>query len=128
MEKCFQVNTLGAMRITESLLKCLKENSKIIIITSRMGSIHDNTSGGRYSYRCSKAALNMFGKSLAVDLLSKKIAVGILHPGHVVTDMTNNSGLITPEESVSGLEKVISNLTLENSGQFFHSNGTVLPW
>ncbi len=125
----FEVNALGALRVTKALLPNLKEGSKIILMTSRMGSIEDNTSGGRYGYRMSKVALSMAGKSLSHDLKPKGIAVGILHPGLVSTRMTgfSESG-ITPEQSVKGLLARIDELNLENTGTFWHSNGNVLPW
>jgi NAD(P)-dependent dehydrogenase (short-subunit alcohol dehydrogenase family) len=104
------------------------QGSKIANITSRMGSIADNDSGGRYGYRASKAALNAFGKSLAVDLKPRGIAVAQLHPGYVKTRMVNFGGLISPEESARGLAERIANLTLENTGSFWHSNGEELPW
>jgi NAD(P)-dependent dehydrogenase (short-subunit alcohol dehydrogenase family) len=94
-----------------------------------MGSIADNTSGSSYGYRMSKVALSMAGKSLAHDLKGRGIAVAILHPGLVQTRMTNfTSGGITPEESVKGLLARIDELTLENTGTFWHANGEVLPW
>ena len=125
----FEVNALGPLRVTKALLPNLKEGSKIIMMTSRMGSIEDNTSGGRYGYRMSKVALSMAGKSLSHDLKPKGIAVGILHPGLVSTRMTGftESG-ITPEQSVKGLLARIDELNLENTGTFWHSNGNVLPW
>ena len=93
------------------------------MMTSRMGSIEDNTSGGSYGYRMSKVALSMAGKSLSVDFKSQGIAVGILHPGLVKTRMTGftDSG-ITPEQSVKGLLARIEELNLENTGTFWHSN------
>lgn len=93
-----------------------------------MGSIADNDSGGRYGYRASKAAFNAIGKSLAEDLKPRGIAVAQLHPGWVQTRMVNFGGLITPEESAAGLIERIENLTLENTGGFWHSNGETLPW
>ena len=93
-----------------------------------MGSIADNDSGGSYGYRMSKAALNSAGVSLAKDLHPHGIAVAILHPGYVRTEMTGNSGLIDVDESVTGLLKRIDELSLENSGTFWHTNGEVLPW
>ena len=98
-------------------------------MTSRMGSIQDNTSGGYYGYRMSKAALCMAGKSLALDLNHLEISVALLHPGLVRTRMTGyaSSG-ISPEDSVKGLIKRIDSLKLENSGSFFHANGEILPW
>jgi NAD(P)-dependent dehydrogenase (short-subunit alcohol dehydrogenase family) len=125
----FEVNALGALRITSTLLPLLKTGSKIILMTSRMGSIGDNTSGNSYGYRMSKVALSMAGKSLSHDLKPRGIAVAILHPGLVQTRMTNfTTGGITPEESVKGLLKRIDELTLENTGTFWHANGEVLPW
>lgn len=123
----FEVNTLGALRVTQALLPNLKADSKIAIITSRMGSIADNTSGGYYGYRMSKVALSMAGKSLAVDLKPRQIAVAILHPGMVSTDMTDHTG-IPAAESVRGILQHIHQLTLQNSGTFWHANGEELPW
>lgn len=125
----FEVNALGALRVTHALLPLLKTGSKVVLMTSRMGSIGDNTSGSSYGYRMSKVALSMAGKSLAHDLKPRGIAMAILHPGLVKTRMTNfTSGGITPEESVKGLLTRIDELTLENTGTFWHANGEVLPW
>ncbi len=125
----FEVNALGTLRVTHALLLNLKVGSKLVLMTSRMGSIADNTSGGSYGYRMSKVALSMAGKSLAYDLKERGIAVALLHPGLVQTRMTNfTPGGITPEESVRGLLARIDELTLENTGTFWHSNGEVLPW
>jgi NAD(P)-dependent dehydrogenase (short-subunit alcohol dehydrogenase family) len=123
-----EINAYAPLRISEALLPNLAAGSKIALITSRMGSIADNDSGGRYGYRASKAALNAFGKSLAVDLKDRGIAVALLHPGYVKTRMVNFGGLISPEESALGLAQRIAALTLENSGSFWHSNGEELPW
>ena len=124
----FEINTLGPLKIVESLLGFLGFGSKIINITSRMGSIADNTSGGRYGYRMSKAALNMATMSLAQDLKPRGIAVAVSHPGFVKTGMTGFSGLIGPEESAQGILKQIERLDLDHSGHFWHSNGETLPW
>lgn len=125
----FEVNALGPLRLTAALLPNLTTGSKVALMTSRMGSIADNTSGNSYGYRMSKVALSMAGKSLAHDLKPKGIAVAILHPGLVQTRMTGfTSSGITPTESVTGLLKRIDGLTLENSGTFWHANGEVLPW
>lgn len=124
----FEVNALGPVRVTRSLLPALKRGAKIALLTSRMGSIADNTSGGSYGYRMSKAALNAAGVSLARDLKSREIAVAILHPGYVRTDMTGQSGLLEVNEAVAGLLGRIDQLSLKNSGGFWHSNGEVLPW
>lgn len=125
----FEVNAIAPLRVTRSLLGNLQSGSKVILMTSRMGSIEDNTSGGSYGYRMSKVALCMAGKSLSIDLQPHGIAVGILHPGLVQTRMTGftPSG-ITPEESVRGLLDRIDALNLGNTGTFWHSNGEVLPW
>jgi NAD(P)-dependent dehydrogenase (short-subunit alcohol dehydrogenase family) len=127
IEKQFEVNALGALRVTQALLPNLSAGSKIAMMTSRMGSIADNSSGGYYGYRMSKAALSMAGKSLALDLKPKQIAVAVLHPGMVSTDMTNQSG-IPPSEAVEGLLARIEQLNLDNTGTFWHANGEVLPW
>ncbi len=123
-----EINAYAPLRVTEALLPNLKEGSKIANITSRMGSIADNTSGGRYGYRASKAALNAFGRSLAMDLKERGIAVAQLHPGYVKTRMVNFGGMITPEESAAGLVARISELNLDNTGSFWHTNGEELPW
>jgi NAD(P)-dependent dehydrogenase (short-subunit alcohol dehydrogenase family) len=123
----FEVNALSPLRVTHTLLSNLASGSKVVMMTSRMGSIDDNTSGGSYGYRMSKVALCMAGKSLALDLRPKKIAVAILHPGLVQTRMTGFAG-ITTETAVRGLLARIDELTLDNTGTFWHSNGEVLPW
>ena len=129
----FEVNSLGPLRVTRALLPNLEAGARsglarVAIITSRMGSIADNTSGGMYGYRMSKAAVNMAGVSLAHDLKSRKVAVAILHPGYVKADMTNHGGQIEPSEAVRGLIARIDALTLKNTGTFWHQNGEVLPW
>lgn len=127
IRKQFEINAIGTLRITKALLPFLKESSKIAIMTSRMGSIEDNTSGGSYGYRMSKVAVSMAGKSLSLDLKPQGIAVAILHPGLVSTRMTNFSGISTAE-AVQGLLKRIDELNLDNTGTFWHSKGEVLPW
>ena len=125
----FEVNAIAPLTFTQAMLPNLASPDKVAIMTSRMGSIEDNTSGGTYGYRMSKAAVSMAGKSLSHDLKPKGIAVAILHPGLVSTGMTNfNPNGISPEESVKGLLAVIDGLTIENTGTFWHSNGQVLPW
>ncbi len=128
IQRQMEVNAYAPLRVTEALLPCLGRGSKVAMITSRMGSIADNDSGGRYGYRASKAALNAFGKSLAMDLKPQGIAVALLHPGYVQTRMVNFSGLISTEESAKGLAQRIADLNLENTGRFWHSNGDPLPW
>lgn len=123
-----EVNALGPLRVTAALLPSMDRGSKVAMVTSRMGSIDDNTSGGSYGYRMSKAALNMAGKSLAEDLKDRGIAVAILHPGFVRTDMTEGRGFVDPQESAAGLLARIDELTLETTGGFWHANGEPLPW
>jgi NAD(P)-dependent dehydrogenase (short-subunit alcohol dehydrogenase family) len=123
-----EVNSLGPLRVTAALRHRLGRGSKIAIITSRMGSIDDNTSGGSYGYRMSKAAVNMAGRSLARDLTGDGVAVAILHPGFVRTEMTGGQGLLDPNQSAAGLAARIEELTLENTGSFWHANGERLPW
>jgi NAD(P)-dependent dehydrogenase (short-subunit alcohol dehydrogenase family) len=127
-KRMYEVNSLGPLLVTNALMDNLGEGSKVGLVTSRMGSIADNDSGGSYAYRMSKAALNAAGKSLSIDLKPYGIAVGILHPGWVRTDMTGHGGLIDTDESVDGLLKRMDELDLSNSGTFWHTNGDVLPW
>ncbi len=125
----FEVNALSPIFMTQALKHLLKRFSKVAFITSRMGSIGDNTSGSSYGYRMSKVALSMAAKSLSVDLLKEEIYVAILHPGLVSTRMTGftRSG-ITTKESVNGILKRIHFLNKDNSGTFWHANGEILPW
>jgi NAD(P)-dependent dehydrogenase (short-subunit alcohol dehydrogenase family) len=128
MRQQFEVNTLGPLKVTHALLPSMGEGGKIGLMTSRMGSIADNDSGGRYGYRMSKAALNAAGKSLSVDLAARGIAVAILHPGFVTTEMTGGRGHITPAEAAARLIQRMDQLDLANTGTFWHSDGSVLPW
>ena len=123
----YRVNALGPLRVTEALLGNLQEGSKVAIVTSRVGSIEDNTSGGYYGYRASKTAVNQIGTNLKHDLLPKGIAVALLHPGLVATDMTGGQG-ISPADSAKGLIQRIDALNLSNTGGFWHAEGYVLPW
>lgn len=124
----FEVNALGPLRVTAALSSRLAQGSKVALITSRMGSIEDNTSGGFYGYRMSKAALNMAGKSLAHDLKARGVAVAILHPGMVKTRMVGDHGQVEPDVAAKGLLARIDELTLESSGGFWHASGEQLPW
>ena len=127
IRKQFEVNAIGTLRLTHALLPLMESGGKIAIITSRMGSIDDNGSGGSYGYRMSKVAVSMAGKSLSVDLKPKGIAVAILHPGLISTRMTNFTGL-PPAEAAANLLARIDELNLENTGTFWHAKGEVLPW
>ncbi len=124
----FETNALAPLIITNALKKKLNPGSKVIMITSRMGSITDNSSGSRYGYRMSKAALNIASKSLAIDLEKENISVGILHPGWVQTDMTGHSGMISASESASMLYERIQDVNIKTTGTFVHANGEKLPW
>lgn len=129
IRKQFEVNAIGTLRLTHALLPLIRDGGKIAIMTSRMGSIEDNTSGGSYGYRMSKVAVSMAGKSLSHDLEPRGIAVAILHPGLVSTRMTGfTQNGITAEEAVKGLLARIDALSMKNTGTFWHSNGEVLPW
>ncbi|KAE8895266.1 hypothetical protein PF005_g884 [Phytophthora fragariae] len=131
----FEVNAVGPFLMTRALLPNLRlavgaEGSAFVAqITSRMGSITDNGSGGYYGYRASKTALNMLTKSLAVDLEEDKIGCLLLHPGYVNTAMVGFQGSVSPEDSVKGLTKIIARAKLEDSAKMFHfEKGDVLPW
>jgi len=124
----FEVNSLAPLRVTRALIDRLGEGSKVAIVTSRMGSIADNDSGGHYGYRMSKTAVNMAGVSLAQDLAGRRIAVGLLHPGYVRTDMTGNTGHVDTDESAAGLIRRIDDLSMDTTGSFYHANGEALPW
>ncbi|OZY86579.1 short-chain dehydrogenase [Cellvibrio mixtus] len=128
VQQQFLVNAEAPLRVTEALLDNLASGAKIAFITSRMGSIADNSSGGYYGYRMSKAALNAAAMSLTRDLKPRGIAVAILHPGYVQTAMVNFGGDISANEAAQRLSQRIAGLTLENSGGFWHSNGDPLPW
>ena len=124
----YRVNALGPLRVTQALLPNLHEGSKVAIVTSRVGSIEDNSSGNNYGYRVSKTAVNMVGMNLSHDLKAKGIAVILLHPGYVRTDMTGGGGGTSPEDSAKGLIERIDELDLENTGGFWHAEGYRLPW
>lgn len=123
-----EVNALGPLRVAHALRGNLTRGAKIALLTSRMGSIADNSSGGYYGYRMSKAALNAAGVSLARDLAPLGIAVAILHPGFVRTEMTGGAGNLTPDESARLLVERIDALDEKTTGTFWHAAGEVLPW
>lgn len=124
----FEVNALGPLRVAHALLGQMGAGTRIAIITSRMGSIADNDSGGYYGYRASKAAVNAIGKSLAIDLKPRGIGVFLLHPGYVATDMVDGAGDISPEVAAQRLVAVLDGLDLSQTGSFWHSNGSALTW
>ncbi|NEZ04058.1 SDR family oxidoreductase [Wenzhouxiangella sp. XN201] len=124
----YEVNALAPLRVTRALRNHLNDGGKVVIISSRVGSIADNSSGGAYAYRMSKAAVNIAGVSLAHELKVRKIAVGLLHPGYVRTDMTGKQGHVEPAEAAAGLVERIEELSMETTGSFRHANGEALPW
>ena len=128
VEYQFKVNALGPLVVSQLLAPHMQKGGKIAMVTSRMGSMADNGSGGYYGYRMSKAALNAAGVSMARDLGERGIAVALLHPGYVQTQMVNFAGDVSANVSASCLMQRIDELNLDNSGQFWHANGEVLPW
>jgi NAD(P)-dependent dehydrogenase (short-subunit alcohol dehydrogenase family) len=123
----YRVNALGPLRLTEALADNLHEGSRVALVSSRVGSIEDNGSGGHYGYRASKTALNQIGKNLALEFAARGIAVGLLHPGMVATGMTGGRG-IEAADAARGLMERIDELTPGNSGGFWHAEGYRLPW
>jgi NAD(P)-dependent dehydrogenase (short-subunit alcohol dehydrogenase family) len=124
----FEVNALAPLRLTALLAPQLAKGAKLVLITSRMGSMADNTSGGYYGYRMSKAALNAAGRSLAHDLAPRGVVVAMLHPGFVQTPMTGGRGDVDAATAARNLVARIDELTPATSGGFLHANGSVLPW
>lgn len=124
----FEINALSPLRLAALLLPNLAPGAKLALVTSRMGSITDNGSGGYYGYRMSKAALNAAAKSLAIDLAPRGITVVLLHPGFVRTAMTGGRGDIDASEAATRLLARIDEATPATSGHFLHADGTPLPW
>ncbi|MDJ0894295.1 MAG: SDR family oxidoreductase [Alphaproteobacteria bacterium] len=125
-----ETNVLGQLRVTEAFVDSVARSDRKVIafISSRMGSIAENSGGGEYIYRSSKACLNAVVKSLSIDLAPRGITVIAFHPGWVQTDMGGASAAITPTESISGMRKVIEGLTPADNGRFFNYDGSELPW
>lgn len=128
MRRQFEVNTLGPLRVSKAVVPLMRNGGKIGIVSSRVGSLADNTSGGMYGYRVSKAAVNMVAVNLAHELKSKGIAVFVLHPGYVRTGMTGGAGNTDAYTAASGLIERLDNLELEDTGTFWHAEGYALPW
>ncbi|MBQ4879479.1 SDR family oxidoreductase [Pseudoalteromonas luteoviolacea] len=128
LEAQLAVNAVAPVRVTHALQSHLSSGAKVAMITSRMGSIEDNGSGAYIGYRMSKAALNAAGVSLAHELKPRGVAVALLHPGFVQTQMVNFAGDISAQTSAERLILRIEELNLTNSGSFWHSNGELLPW
>lgn len=128
--QAFRINTMAPLKMAETFSAQMARGKQkaIVTISSKMGSIADNSGGGSYLYRSSKAAANMVVKSLAIDLKPFGITAVVLHPGWVKTDMGGPNAMISPEQSVSGMRKVISGLGPADSGKFFAYDGQVIPW
>jgi len=127
--RVFDINALGPLRVTRALLPALKATrGRIFHITSRMGSIGDNPSGGAYAYRMSKAALNMASTNLAGELRPTGVASIVLHPGWVQTDMGGRNAPLTVAESGRSLASLIERTGFEATGQFLNYDGQAIPW
>lgn len=128
--QAFRINTMAPLKMTETFAAQIARGKQktIVTITSKMGSISDNSGGGSYLYRSSKAAVNMVVKSLAIDLKPLGITAVVFHPGWVRTDMGGPNAMISPEQSVSGMRHVISGLAPADSGKFFAYDGQLIPW
>ncbi|HLP99287.1 MAG TPA: SDR family oxidoreductase [Sideroxyarcus sp.] len=126
----FNINTMAPLKMVEAFIEQIARSQQklIVTITSQMGSIDDNGSGGSYLYRSSKAAANMVVKSLAVDLKGRGITAVAFHPGWVKTDMGGPNAMISTEQSVADMRKVIAGLTLADTGKFIGNDGVVIPW
>ncbi|RME71645.1 MAG: SDR family oxidoreductase [Planctomycetota bacterium] len=130
LARSFEINATGAFLFGRAFLEGLARSERPVLaaMTSRMGSIGDNTSGGYYAYRASKAALNMLWRTLAHELRPRGICCVLLHPGWVRTRMGSKAAPLEPAESARGLRAVLARLTLQDTGRFFSYDGTELPW
>ena len=124
----FQTNVIAPFALTRALLPKLAAGAVVGILSSELGSIAGNTTGELYAYRSSKAAVNMVGKSLAIDLKARGIIVVLLHPGWVHTDMGGPAAPVSPVESIAGLRKVLAAATPASSGRFLAWDGREMPW
>ncbi len=128
IEKQITVNAIAPLLLVDALRERLTKGGKIVMISSRVGSIADNARGGEYGYRMSKAALNMAGRNLSIDMRGKGVSVHLVHPGYVQTALTGGEGLVTAREAAEQIASLTARLSLEESGKFFHANGEPLPW
>ena len=122
-------NILGPMRVAQAFLPAIEKGAgkKLVYISSKMGSISDNTGGGMI-YRSSKTGLNMAASCLAIELAPKQITSLMFHPGHVQTDMGGDAAPVTAHDSVSGMRQIIAGAGMAQNGQFFNYDGAALPW
>ncbi len=123
-------NSMAPVKMAEAFFEPIKRSDKklIVNISSLMGSLSDNGSGGSLYYRSSKATLNAAMKSLSIDLKNQQIGILTLHPGWVQTDMGGGNALISARESVSGMRSLIENFTSEQTGNFVRYDGKPMPW
>jgi NAD(P)-dependent dehydrogenase (short-subunit alcohol dehydrogenase family) len=128
--RVLDVNVLGPMRMCEAFLDRVARSDRrlIVTITSGMGSLADNTSGGDIAYRTSKAAVNMAMRTAAIDLKPRGIVCVVINPGWVKTDMGGPNAKLTPEQSVAGMRRVIAELGPNDSGRFYNYDGREYPW
>ena len=126
----FRANTIAPLLIVQTIVKniCLGKERKMIFVSSRVGSIEENTGGAMYAYRSSKTALNQVVKSLSIDLFDRDILSVAMHPGWVLTDMGGPNALIDVNTSVTGMISVINNIQDTDSGKFFNYDGTLIKW
>lgn len=125
----FEVNAVAPLRLLKAIDHLLPNKAKIVLISTRVASHEDNAGGGEYGYRMSKSALNMAGINLSISLREREIAVFMLHPGYVRTDLTLGEGLINADDSAVNLVRIADKLELKDSGTFWHSiEGNELPW
>jgi len=124
------VNTMGPMRVSEAFVEHVASSDRklIVTLTSGMGSIADNTSGGSIVYRSAKAAVNMVMRTLAIDLAPRGIICVVVNPGWVRTDMGGQNASLEPSESISALRRLIATFGREQSGKFFNHTGREYPW
>jgi NAD(P)-dependent dehydrogenase (short-subunit alcohol dehydrogenase family) len=128
--RVLDANVLGPARMIEAFVENVAKgrDKRIVTVTSRMGSIADNSSGGSYAYRSSKAGVNAVVKSFSIDLAPRGITCVVVHPGWVRTEMGGAGGKLAPAESVKALRGLIADLKPADAGKFFNVDGQELPW
>ncbi len=130
MQATFKTNTLAPLTLIKFLLKNILsgQEKKIVNISSNMASISNNTTGGAYAYRASKAALNAVMKSIAIDLQKVGIKILLMHPGWIKTDIGTDEGILTQQESVESMIKIINSYAGKEIAPFLDCNGKIIPW